>query len=386
MGIGKTLVQETCYLCKQPFEVGDEIVAKCEHTMHKSCWDENDYHCPEYSDRCKHGAHYYNSQNLLDKNNASFYMKWILMGITAAIIAWTLSTLRLYFINNGINSAILLSIYGLKSGSPEAQSLLRDHILTHMPSFGFYIGLFLTFGIASLALHIRNIKQNFKSVLIRSVIAAIGCYTFFFITNAICVVLDIEDYSFLVDWIPWAASGYLIAVCGTYGTRVRLPKSLILLSVIIGFLSMYLWSLFYFTNVIDFRVMLLYSFILFAVGIAASVAMSAPRSERYFLKVQGAIKDMDVALYKWLRNDPNRVVSIGKSVDCSLQLSWDINGYVAPIHAEIRMQEQVPYLTALEEGIFVDGEAIVSGQTVRLYHGKSFTIGNTIFTYIEKDM
>lgn len=353
MGIGKTLVQESCYLCKQPFEVGDEIVAKCEHTMHKSCWDENDYHCPEYSDRCKHGAHYYNSQNLLDKNNASFYMKWILMGITAAIIAWT---------------------------------LLCDHILTNMPAFGFYIGLFLTFGIASLALHIRNIKQNFKSVLIRSVIAAIGCYTFFFITNAICVVLDIEDYSFLVDWIPWAASGYLIAVCGTYGTRVRLPKSLILLSVIIGFLSMYLWSLFYFTNVIDFRVMLLYSFILFAVGIAASVAMSAPRSERYFLKVQGAIKDMDVALYKWLRNDPNRVVSIGKSVDCSLQLSWDINGYVAPIHAEIRMQEQIPYLTALEEGIFVDGEAIVSGQTVRLYHGKSFTIGNTIFTYIEKDM
>lgn len=353
MGIGKTLVQETCYLCKQPFEVGDEIVAKCEHTMHKSCWDENDYHCPEYSDRCKHGAHYYNSQNLLDKNNASFYMKWILMGITAAIIAWT---------------------------------LLCDHILTNMPAFGFYIGLFLTFGIALLALHIRNIKQNFKSVLIRSVIAAIGSYTFFFITNAICVVLDIEDYSFLVDWIPWAASGYLIAVCGTYGTRVRLPKSLILLSVIIGFLSMYLWSLFYFTNVIDFRVMLLYSFILFAVGIAASVAMSAPRSERYFLKVQGAIKDMDVALYKWLRNDPNRVVSIGKSVDCSLQLSWDINGYVAPIHAEIRMQEQIPYLTALEEGIFVDGEAIVSGQTVRLYHGKSFTIGNTIFTYIEKDM
>ena len=34
----------------------------------------------------------------------------------------------------------------------------------------------------------------------------------------------------------------------------------------------------------------------------------------------------------------------------------------------------------------LDGEAIVSGQTVRLYHGKSFTIGNTIFTYIEKDM
>ena len=41
MGLGKTIVQEACYLCKQPFEVGDEIVAKCEHTMHKTCWDEN---------------------------------------------------------------------------------------------------------------------------------------------------------------------------------------------------------------------------------------------------------------------------------------------------------------------------------------------------------
>ena len=386
MGIGETMVQETCYLCKQPFEVGDEIVAKCAHTMHKSCWDENDYHCPEYSDRCKHGSHYFNSQNLLDKNNASFYMKWILMGITAAIIAWVFCSLRLYFINNGINSIILLSLYGLKSGTPEAQALLRDHIITHMPAFGLYIGLFLTFGIALLSLYIRNIRHNIKNVLLRSVIAALGCYTFFFITNTICVILDIEDNSYIVDWIPWAASGYLIAVCGTYGTRVKLPKSLILLSVIIGFLSMYLWSIFYYTNVVDFRVMLLFSFILFAVGIAASVAMSAPRSERYFLKVQGAIKEIDVALYKWLRNDPNRVVSIGKSVDCSLQLSWDINGYVAPMHAEIRMQEQVPYLTALEEGIFVDGEAIVSGQTVRLYHGKSFTIGNTIFTYIEKDM
>ena len=79
-------------------------------------------------------------------------------------------------------------------------------------------------------------------------------------------------------------------------------------------------------------------------------------------------------------------LSLGYRHKLPCGLSWDINGYVAPIHAEIRMQEQVPYLTALEEGIFVEGEAIVSGQTVRLYHGKSFTIGNTIFTYIEKDM
>ena len=386
MGLGKTMVQEVCYLCKQPFEVGDEIVAKCEHTMHKTCWDENEYHCPEYSDRCKNGSHYYNPNNLLDQNNASFYMKWIIMAIMMAIIAWTFFTLRLDLFNNGLNSILLLSIHGFSSNSPEAQSVLREHIITHMPVFGFYIGLFLTFGIATLALHIRNVKHNIKNVLMRSILAAIGCFTVFLVVNTICVILNIEDYSFIVDWIPWAVSGYLIAICGMYGTRVRLPRLLILLSVIIGFLSMYLWSLFYFAKVVDFRVMLLFSFIIFAVGISASIAMSAPRSERYFLKVQGAVKELDVALYKWLRNNPDCVVTIGKSVDCSLQLSWDINGYVAPKHAEISLREQTPYLTALEEGIFVDGEAIISGQTVRLYHGKSFTIGNTTFTYIEKDM
>lgn len=386
MSLGKTMVQEACYLCKQPFEVGDEIVAKCEHTMHKACWDENEYHCPEYSDRCKHGSHYYNSTNLLDKRNASYYKKWIMMAIIAAILAWVFYSFRQHFFFNTINSSILLSIFGLSSNGPEAQELMREHIITHMPAFGFYIGLFLTFGIASLALHLRNVSHNIKNILLRSIIAAIGCFLAFAIVNTIVVILDIEDYSYLVDWIAWAAAGYLIAFCGTYSTRVKLTKSLILISVIIGFLSMYLWSIFFYSTVIDFRVMLLYSFVTFAVGISVSIAMSASPSERYFLKVQGAVKEMDVALYKWLRNNPDRIVTIGKSVDCSLQLSWDINGYVAPKHAEISMREQMPYLTALEEGIFVEGEAITSGQTVRLYHGKSFTIGNTIFTYIEKDL
>ena len=55
-----------------PFETGEKIVVKCGHTMHKTCWDENEYHCPEYSDRCEHGTHYYNRQNLTDSRNASF--------------------------------------------------------------------------------------------------------------------------------------------------------------------------------------------------------------------------------------------------------------------------------------------------------------------------
>ena len=94
---------------------------------------------------------------------------------------------------------------------------------------------------------------------------------------------------------------------------------------------------------------------------------------------------MDVALYKWFRNQPDRVVTIGKSVDCSLQLSWDIQSNVAPVQAEIRFKKQKPYLIALEPGVFLNGKAARVNKKYRLYHGRSFTIGQTTFTYIEKD-
>ena len=65
-------VAESCYLCKGEFEKGDEVVIKCKHTMHKECWDENEYHCPEHGRHCKEGSHYYNQHNLLDVRNRKY--------------------------------------------------------------------------------------------------------------------------------------------------------------------------------------------------------------------------------------------------------------------------------------------------------------------------
>lgn len=62
-------VNQSCYYCKAPFEEGDEIVVKCKHVVHKECWDENEYKCPEAGRHCKEGSHYYNSNNLLDRRN-----------------------------------------------------------------------------------------------------------------------------------------------------------------------------------------------------------------------------------------------------------------------------------------------------------------------------
>ena len=79
------------------------------------------------------------------------------------------------------------------------------------------------------------------------------------------------------------------------------------------------------------------------------------------------------------------MVTIGKSVDCTLQLSWDIQGDVAPVQAEIHKRKRIFYLIPLEPGVFLRGRPAKPGKKYLLFHGRTFTIGQTTFTYIEKD-
>ena len=159
----------------------------------------------------------------------------------------------------------------------------------------------------------------------------------------------------------------------------------LLLAAVIALLTMHAWSFFILDARIDFRVFLLISFLVFAVGLAICVAQPVSRSHRYFLRVEGPVKTMEIALYKWFAADPTSVVTIGKSVDCHLQLSWDIIGLVAPVHAEIRKKQDALYLIPLELGVTAAGQSLPVGRCTWLYQDRSFTIGNTTFTYIEKD-
>lgn len=367
MSFDNKVIEESCYLCKAPFEEGDRIVVKCEHTMHKSCWDENDYHCPEYSDRCKRGSHYYNKTHLLDPRNASFYLKWVVTALAGSIFAWLFF---IYYAHQCYNTP--LYHFGHTA-------------VTQIPIFGFAIGFFLTLGFSAIMLRPGKNSRLILQILGRAVVAAVGSYLAFMLVDLIIYLFDIHRFTFLLNWIPWTTSGFIIIYCSTFNTRIAHNKLLLLLVVLLGFLSMYAWALLFRYMELDFRVMLLFSFIIFGVGLAACIASVAPHSERYFLKVQGAIKTMDIALYKWFRNQPDRVVTVGKSVDCSLQLSWDIQSNVAPVQAEIRMKNQVPYLIALEPGVYLGGKPAHVDKKIRLYHGRVFTIGQTTFTYIEKD-
>ena len=388
MSVGNVVLGESCYYCKAPFQAGEEVVVKCEHVMHKSCWDEIGHHCPEFGRHCKHGSHYYNYKNLFDIRNASFFMKWILTAIVAAIFSWLFY--MSYVTDFDTTPETLIAQMMEPHVAEVGNSAVFNNSISgvdQIPELGLFIGFFLTLGLAMNSVRKRLLKHRLLGIFLRALVAAIGSYTVFYMFRYIVLAFNMGTYSALVDWIPWSLMALIIACCSTLGTRVHLKKYVMLITLALGVLSMYIWSfLFNGTSMLDIRALLLISCIFFAVALAVSVAEMAPKSERYFLNVKGAMKEMDIAIFKWFLNNPEQIVTIGKSIDCSLQMSWDIKGQVAPVQCEIRMVGDVPRLTALEDGVIIGEKPLAVGKSIWLYHNTTFRIGDTTFTYIERDL
>lgn len=388
MSINGSIVAENCYLCKAPFETGDEIVTKCKHTVHKSCWDENEYHCPEHGRHCKEGSHYYNYHNLTDTHNALFYMMWVLVAVVAGFLAWTVFTSERQMLSSSIIQQISAMLSNQKTDSQGTSDYFMEYgsHLSDLPGFGQIVGFILTLFLSMFTVRRRKWLLRIGEILLRAIIASLGGMVCCILGCIISIVLHLDSNTFLIDWIPWALLSCVIMLCVTVKTRTPIRRSFFVAACIIAVLSMGMWAIIYFNSFIDYRQSLLLCFMAYSVAIAACIAHVTPRSERYFLHIEGAVKEMDIALYKWYRTNPNQVVSIGKSVDCSIQLTWDLIGQVAPVHAEIKRHLDGLRIQALEDGVLIGNKPLAVGKEEWLYHGRSFTIGNTTFTYIEKDL
>lgn len=375
MSINGIMVGDTCYYCKAPYVPGEEVVAKCKHTMHKSCWEENEYHCPEYGRNCKEGSHYFNEKDRFDTRNAPYYTKWVLAAVLGGIVSWLLY----------MHTYEKLHYDFLQNISTRAGSSL-EHCSFIVPAFGAMMMFVLVAFFSFLTVKRRSWYHRLHDILVRAIVAAF-CGTLFFQLGAVGdLALDLHGNSFLIDWAPWTLCGVAAAFCCTWRTNYKIKPKTVLMVVAISVGSMYLWSFLSFNLSMDYRPYLLIAFEFFAIGIAISVAQSAPRSERYFLHASGAIKEMDIALYKWFASDPDAAVSIGKSVDCSIEMAWDIAPGIGPKQAEIRMFRDVPYLYAIDKGVKVKERNLRVGEKIRLYHGRMFRIGNTEFVYQERDI
>lgn len=382
------MVESSCYYCKAPFVPGDRIVAKCRHVMHKSCWDENGFHCPEYGRHCTDGYHYFNPDNLLDTQNSSYHLKWILAAILAGYVAWSGIIIKEHrsavtYIFDYIQ--LILGDSVMSSNHELMQELILGN-MNQFPTIGFWIGLVLILGLALMSVHRNKPLLIALDIALRVLVGTVLCFGVFFVCNLATILFDLGEYSFIIDWVPWVMSGLIIMFSVTFRSRIRVNRYWVLGTVLVGVVTMMAWNLFFANYGKDYRVHTLFSLMLFSVGLSMSIAKGNPRSERYFFFVSGATKEMEIALYKWFSANSNRTVTIGKSVDCDIVMSWDIAGDIAPVHVSIIQKAFGIYVKPIENGVLINGKPAKVGNKIRIYHGNTITIGKTTFKLIEKDI
>ena len=381
------VTQESCYLCKAPFVEGDEIVAKCSHTMHKECWDENGYHCTEYGRHCKGGIHYYNEKKLSDVQNALFYMKWALTGLGAGLIAWMF--IRMFHNTvQGFMESFILNFEKVEENTPAAKECLMQfgHVV-QMPSVAFFLSFFITLALSFFTVSYKGDRKKWLlEIILRGLFAGILGFIIFLMLCMVYLSLNLYHNYLLADIVPWICMTLCIAFFTTFHTRVPVKKLRIFIVSLVAMVLLYGRYYLIPDAHSDLRIYNMIVYMLFGLAVSVCIASSSPRSERYFLHVEGPVKGIDVALYKWFKELPFRHVTIGRSVDCDLQMSWDMTGNLAPINAEIYMDGEYLYLKPVEDGVFIGEEPVNVDQKVMLYHGLSFRIGKNKFTYIEKDV
>ena len=388
MSVGNIAVSESCYFCKGAFEPGDEIVVKCEHVMHKSCWDENQYHCPEYGRHCDKGSHYYNHINLFDPSNAVYQLKWIMMSILAAMLAWSLYVFLILELDQ-TTPTLVAKMVDAKIADVGGYAVFNEtaNSMGYLPLFGMCLGGCLTLVLSLLSVKKQSYLRQVLDLALRVLVVSLASYFLFLLTESVMMAFDMNPWLALINWIPMSIMTLLIAFVSTADTKIHLRKYILLIAIVLGGLSLYVWSFFFRgLMMLDIRVLLLFSCIFYCVGVGLAVAQMMPKSERFFLNVRGAVKETDITLFKWFINNPDEVVTIGKSIDCSLQMTWDIKGQVAPVHANLELTNAGIRLTALEEGVMLGSKMLSPGDSRLLSHNQHFTIGDTTFTYMERDI
>lgn len=378
---GKDVVLQQCYYCKDDFQEGDIIVTKCKHTVHWECWEENHDRCPEYGlNSCKDGIYYYNRKHLTDERNSPYFTSWLLYGLIGGLISWILFQL---IPSSGFLSGPLRWIVGLFEGPDSVH--VSEYLQKIQPLLlcGLIMGFVITFLFSYLIEFRRKTFKILLLILLRSIgNAIIGCLAF--LLGAV-VIIALGKYMncWWIDWVPWLFFGCSITWLLSFKSDIKFKEAILggLISVVLSFVIIYGLS----SSVPAIGVL---AFMIYAAGLGASIAVVHYTSENYYLHIEGPTKERDIAIYKWMNvAGGSNHVTIGSSPNCVIEMNWDDSEEIREKQVELYIDNEHPYCLALTEGTTYGDEQRVlkEGDSILLVHGSSFTIGNTKFTYIEKD-
>lgn len=379
-----------CHYCKQDLRPGQTIVAKCNHWMHKHCWEENGYKCAEYGQNCKTGIQDHIEWKELFKISSFKDCSQTIAGILAGFVSWIIYEVC----GRGGFTGLSEFIVGLVFNETDSKASLIQDCVMRTSSF-LMIGLLLGFFVSVTFRYKDDIRNKdwkiwLKIISLSVMTGAIGMLAFAIGACLFCLILSLIGTAY----IPWYCSlpAYIlfsISVSLALAIKSSIPvKSAFLgglVSAFIGFLVLYFTK---FTSGRYEWLNMLLDFIIYGGGLGASLVTVRMLAEKYFLVIQNGVKaGQRIPIHKWMNaTGGGNKVSIGMTGDCEIQMNWEKSNKVAKEHAQLFIdhEKNLPVIKPLATGVLYNTRAELPVNRVAiLTNGDTFKIGDTIFKYEE---
>jgi len=379
-----------CHYCKQDIRPGQIIVAKCNHWMHKHCWEENGYKCAEYGQNCKTGIQNHVDWKDLFKMSSLKECSQTIAGVIAGLVSWGIYEIC----GRGGFTGLSKFIVGLVFNADDSQASLINDSVSRTSSF-LMIGLLLGFFISLVFRYKDDIRnKNWKiwlKIIGLSVLTGIiGMLAFAIGANLFCLILSWTGKTY----IPWYCSlpAYIlfsisISLALTIKSSIPVKSALLggTISAFIGFLVLYFTS---FTSGHYEWLNMLLDFIIYGGGLGASLITVRMLAEKYFLVIQNGVKaGQRIPIHKWMNaTGGGNKVSIGMTGECEIQMNWEKSNKVAKEHAQLFIdhEKNLPVIKPLATGVQYNARAeLPVNRPEVLSNGDTFKIGDTIFKYEE---
>ncbi|MBQ9217519.1 MAG: hypothetical protein IJ160_05000 [Muribaculaceae bacterium] len=379
-----------CYYCGQDIRPGQRVVTKCKHMMHVPCWQQNGFKCSEFGQSCKTGTQPHIDWNMMFSRDSMRECRQTLSGIVAALLSWIVYELT------GRGSMFHSLASKLTSWSAAADHPLWTECVSKVSSF-LAIGLLLGFFLSFLFRYSDDYRQKSARVIAKiaglSVLSAVIGMAAFALGG---LLFTVWVGSLGGNVAPWYCSlpayllfsiAFSLSLC--IGSSIPMKSALLggVISAVIGFIVLYFSGTLASTNG---WINMLLNFIIYGGGLGASLATVRMMAERYFLVIQnGSRQGIEIPIHKWMNSTGGgRVVTLGMTGDCEIQMNWDRSNNVAKEHAQLYIDHErsLPILKPLASGVtFNQRTELLANKEQVLTGGDTFKIGETIFMYIEKD-
>ena len=370
-----------CHYCQSEIRDGDEIVTKCHHTVHKLCWIENGCKCTDYGRNCKHGKQFlYDSSMPFSATNRPYYTHWAMYGMGGGLFAWLIFHFVMYFCPTLFNPLTkwLLSVFNSASGYPVLSEFYPK--IGALLIIGLLLGAIFVMIFSVLNKYRQRKKDSILLIALRSLAGAVFVFISCLLGAVIIMLCNSDATNIFVDWAPWILSGCAMGAVLFFRTNTVIKHILpgLALSGIICFLILLTSSVFGIYSVV-------FGLMIFGAGAGISFISARKIIHKYYLKFKGE-KDETIAIHKWMSvaggsND----VSIGSSPDATIRMTWDNHPSIRDIHVRLFFDKKnrLPCIKILSTDVTYNGVFAKNNEEYLLKNGVKFTIGNTVFRYID---